>query len=316
MSRAQGARSQLLLAFESTYGTAPSSGYTLMPFAASTLGMEQGLLESELLGYGRDPAAPLLDAISCDGDVDVPIDTQAMGFWLKGVFGAPTTTGSSGAYTHTFSSGSWALPSLALEVGFPEVPHFAVFSGAKVDKLAFQMRRSGLLTAKASVIAQGQAVDTDSIDATPDALVLNRFGNFNGQVLAGSVTPVVLGNVVSADVNYSNNLDRIETIRNDGKIDGADPSVASASGQIVMRFADSSLIDDAIAGTPVALSFGFSKGLGIALSFAFHEVYLSVPRLPVEGPGGVQATFDWRAAKASGLGKMATVTLKNDVASY
>ena len=36
---------------------------------------------------------PVLDAVTADGDLTVPIDTDAWGIWLKGAFGAPTTTG-------------------------------------------------------------------------------------------------------------------------------------------------------------------------------------------------------------------------------
>jgi hypothetical protein len=45
----------MALAFEPTYGTAPAGGYFRIPFASSSLGAEQPLLSSELLGYGRDP---------------------------------------------------------------------------------------------------------------------------------------------------------------------------------------------------------------------------------------------------------------------
>jgi hypothetical protein len=34
-----------------------------------------------------------LDAITTDGDVEVPIDAIGFGFWLKAAFGAPTTAG-------------------------------------------------------------------------------------------------------------------------------------------------------------------------------------------------------------------------------
>src|SRR5690606_39839154 len=45
MARAQGARARMALAFETTYGTPPGSGYTRMPFASATLGAEQPLLD-------------------------------------------------------------------------------------------------------------------------------------------------------------------------------------------------------------------------------------------------------------------------------
>ena len=62
MARAQGSRAQMALAFETVYGTPPVGGFTRMPFASTSLGAEQPLLNSELLGYGRDPLAPVKDA--------------------------------------------------------------------------------------------------------------------------------------------------------------------------------------------------------------------------------------------------------------
>jgi len=90
----------MALAFETTYGTPPASGLTRMPFASTSLGAEQPLLNSELLGYGRDPLAPIKDVVTADGDVVVPLDAEAFGFWLKAAFGAPTTTGAEAPYTH------------------------------------------------------------------------------------------------------------------------------------------------------------------------------------------------------------------------
>jgi hypothetical protein len=38
-------------------------------------------------------------------------------------------------------------------------------------------------------------------------------------------------------VTYSNNLEKIETIRDDGLIEGADPTIAALTGRIDVRFA-------------------------------------------------------------------------------
>jgi len=117
MARAQGARAQMALAFETVYGTPPAAGsFWRMPFASSTLGSGRPLLASELLGYGRDPLPPVPDVENADGDIVVPIDLRAWGVWLKGAFGEPTTTGST-PYTHEFRSGGWVLPSMSIELG-------------------------------------------------------------------------------------------------------------------------------------------------------------------------------------------------------
>ena len=313
MARAQGARAQMALAFEADYGTPPETGFFKMPFASATLGAEQPLLESELLGYGRDPLAPIKDALTSDGDVVVPIDARAFGYWLKATFGDPIMTGAEAPYTHEFRSGSWTLPSLAIEIGMPEVPRFAMYAGCVVDQLSWQMQRSGLLTASVSLIAQGEIPATTTSAGTPTEIALQRFGHFNGAIKRDGVA---LGNVVSTQITYGNNLDRIETIRADGKIEGADPSMAMLSGSMEVRFADTTLMDQAINGTTCALEFAYSLPTGESLTFTAHSVYLPRPRVEIGGPQGVQATFDWQAAKDATLGRMCTVTLINGVEVY
>ncbi len=312
MARAQGARSQLAAAFETTYGTAPVGGYFRMPFASSSLGAEQPLLSSELLGYGRDPLAPIKDAVTADGDVVVPIDAEAFGFWLKAAFGDPATTGT-GPWTHIFQSGNWTLPSLTIETGMPEVPRYALYSGCVLDQLSWQVQRSGLLTATAQMIAQGEMVSTTSGAGTPGELALKRFGHFNGAITRDGSA---LGNVVSAEITYANNLDRIETIRSDGRIDGADPSIAALTGRIEVRFADQTLVTQALNGDPSEIEFAYMLPSGESFTLTVHAVYLPRPRLEIQGPQGVQATFDWQAARDPVLGRMCTATLINDVETY
>lgn len=419
MPRAQGARSQLAAAFEAAYGTAPAGGFIRMPFASSTLGSEQPLLASELLGFGRDPLAPVRDAISAGGELAVPIDADAFGVWLKAAFGAPVTSNtkaagsilfaanpedgdsitlggtrwtfvesgaagneteiestlaatlgalavdlnnavdgvitgcsyavsggnrleitfkadgtggnrfaiaasdetatlsgatlSGGACRHEFRTGAWDLPSLSIEIGLPEVPRFALYTGVMLDQLAWTMQRAGLLTATATLMAQGETIFPATQAGTPGQYGLTRFGHFNGSVLRNGMP---IGNVVSAQVSYANNLDRIETIRNDGMIDGADPSVAALTGSLEARFADLVLLQQAHDGSPCTLEFGHALPTGDRLTLTAHAVYLPRPRLEISGPQGIQASFDWQAARDPWVERMATITLVNNTPGY
>lgn len=313
MARAQGARSQLAIVFESTYGTAPASGFRKVPFVSSNLDAQQALQESELLGMGRDPLAPVLDAIDVDGDISIPVDAVNFGLWLKATFGSPTTTGSVGAYVHTFASDGWTLPSLAIETGLPEVPSFSMVTGARVNELSWDIGRKGLLAAKVALMAQGETTAGSSAAGTLTELALQRFTHFHGAITRDGAA---LGNLVGGSIKYSNNLDRIETVRSDGKIDGVDPGQTALSGQCVMRFADRTLLDQAIAGGTCALAMTYSIPSGPSLTFTAHAVTFSRPRREISGPGGVQVTFDWMASRAASPARMCTVVLSNAQATY
>ena len=70
--------------------------------------------------------------------------------------------------------------------------------------------------------------------------------------------------------------------------------------------------------SPAAWSAVFAWSLGANASFTFtaHAVYLPRPRIEIAGPQGVQATFDWMAAKATSPARMCTAVLVNTLAGY
>ena len=77
-----------------------------------------------------------------------------------------------------------------------------------------------------------------------------------------------------------------------------------------------SLITQAIDGTPCELVFAWSLGANASFTFTAHAVYLPRPRIEIPGPQGIQATFDWQAAKAVSPARMCTAVLVNTVVSY
>jgi len=313
MARAYGSSASLLLKRETAYGTAPSGDYIRMPFNRCTLGSEQGLIDDPVLGQGRDPYPPLQDAIMDEGEIVVPVDPRYLGLWLTGLLGTPATTDDGAdppAYTHVFASGKDSLPSYTIEVGHLQVPAYFRHTGVVFDSIALEFARSGAAAATISCVAQGEERFTASQGGAPTKLDFARISQFQGSISrAGS--PVA--NLTAGSLAYANNLEKIETIRSDGLIDGADPTVASLTGTIEVRFADTTFIDLAADGTPVDLTFAYAIDENLKVSFAAHEVYLPKPTLGVEGPGGVQARFDFQGARNEAEGRMLTVTLINDL---
>lgn len=417
--RARGANAQLCVQFEATYGVAPGGDFIKVPFVSSDLGPEQGLIESDLLGQGREGEDATLDVVTNDGNLVVPVDARNFGYWLTLLFGAPTTTaagsasgsikfagqpasnstitingtaftfvsttptgnqiqigatlsdtldnavtalnasavsgvalatysksgtdtlaiaadtaGTTGnAFTlvaaatskgtisgaalaggtnkHVFASGAADLPSMAIETGLTEVPTYEMNYGARGNTLRIEMSRRGLLNATLGLVAKGaNAPAATSGAGTPTSLDTLRFAQATGSIEQDGVE---LGHVVSASINYSNNLDKVETIRSDGEIEDADPGMSTGGGNLTIRFADMALLDKATGRTPVAISAGWSFGAN-SLKFIYQRCMLPRPKRPITGPGGIQASFDFQASGADGT--TCSVELVNDVAGY
>ena len=215
-----------------------------------------------------------------------------------------------GGTQHLFESGKDILPSYSIEVGMGQIPAFFMELGVVMNSIGFDFQRSGAATATINAIAQGEDRNGASQGGTPQVFTFNRISQFQGAIRSGGVA---LGNLTAGSLVYSNNLERIETIRDDGKIDGADPTVAALTGSINVRFADTTLVDLATNGTPVDLEFSYTHSPGLVLKLTAHEVYLPKPKTPINGPGGVEASFDFQGAKNEAAGNMLEVRLINDL---
>jgi hypothetical protein len=218
-----------------------------------------------------------------------------------------------GANSHTFQSGSWTLPSFSVETFMPDVPFAGTMRGCVLNSLTWSMQRAGLANATVGIIAQTETIAAASAVGTLNTLPLSRFSQWQGNVLRNGAS---IGSVVAAQVTYSNNLDRIDAIRGDGLIDGADPSMASLEGTLGVRFADQTLLAQATAGTPCELQFAYQIDAANLFRLTAHSVFLPRPKVQLQGPGGVQADFAWQAARDPVLGRLCTAVLVNDLANF
>lgn len=182
--------------------TAPCRSDRLMPFARSNAGIGTAAAGIRTAGYGRDPLAPTGDRpFTGSGG---PYRCGSVRVSLKAAFGQPVS--GTTPKTHTFQSGNWTLPSMAIGNGDARSAAFRHVFRLRAGSVDVADATSASLTATARLVAQGETIAPPRLLEHRLALGLQRFGHFNGTVKCNGSA---LGNVVSAEITYSNNLDRI-----------------------------------------------------------------------------------------------------------
>lgn len=230
------------------------------------------------------------------------------------VSGATLTGGAaSGGYRHVFTPGAQSLPSASIEIGMPEVPEFNMNWGVKGNTLAIQMQRGGLLSATIGLIAQGETPSDTSQAGTLIERPVLRFSQGSGSVKRDGVP---LADLVTGQFNFTNGLEGVPGIRQDGRVSGIDEGMVAITGQAGIRYSSRELQVLAQNGTPIALEYSWSvPGTAWSLRIIVHAVYLPRPRKAISGPGAIQVDYAWQAA-GDAAGKMATFILTNDVQEY
>ena len=182
-----------------------------------------------------------------------------------------------------------------MEIGNPKLatPVFFRHTGTVMESLAFDMGQEGPANGRIQLVAQGETTAATTIDANSSSYSLRRFSQGRGFIRRGGAN---LAGVTGGSLTFSNNLERVRVIREDGKIEAADPTFASAQGTMTVRFDGQTLVAEAMNGTPVSLEYGFTFADGYALRFELPRVFLPKPKYAISGPGGVEASFDWRGA--------------------
>lgn len=248
-----------------------------------------------------------------DGDLVLPVDLRNIGLWLKLMFGDAETAEDDGVFTHAFASGALELPSQSIEIHHPGPKRFHINSGIMARSLRLQWQRSGTTQMTLSCLVQKETTAAVTAAGTPTSYDWDRFVQGRGEIM---LEGVALADVVSATLTLDNGLEAREDIRPDGLIAGADPGRFSATVEMTVRYRTTTLYDAAKAGTPLALSLGYGIAADSALTFSLPRVWLPAPKVEIQGPGGIQVTYQGMVAKQSDGGPAVIATLVNDVEEY
>jgi len=326
--RATGADAVVLFGKEVTYATPPdgSAGgvYVRPPLKTSELSGSQPLEDDQLWNTGSsEDTDPSLGAFDASGDITAPLDSRGAGFWLTAALGAepaaPVHDADAGTYLHTWQSGE-DISSYTVQTGHPKLttPKWKTAKGAKAGGFSFQLARNGRAILTLPMIAQSEAKDTPANprDAAPLVYDYLPFDNATGSV---KVNGTQLASLTGGTITYSSTPEAIETIRPDMFIDGIDEGIRTLSGSFDLRLGTDHTIDDLVdGGTSCAVEVSFTLRSQPTWKFVLTmpRVFFERSKQPIDGPGGIQITTNWRAAKDATAGYMLQVTLLNDVAAY
>lgn len=311
----RGAQTAVLIDFEQSYGVDPVSFASIqVPFISEDISGTRTQNQSEVINGRRDSSRPFQGNKDVQGSITVPIDKRYFGYWLKGLLGAPVTTGA-GPYTHVFKVDNInCLPSMVIEKQMLDIPRYFKYNGVKVSTLSISVGGDGELQATFGLIGQQVADGATSIDGTPTTHTYEQFRQFDAFLTEAGL---VNGEFLEFSMDIDNNLDPDIFAIGDGGTRGALPEgKLTIGGTANTLFDNMTLYNKAKNATETSIEVVWARDTE-SLSIDFNEVELALQDPTIEGPQGVVADFDYIAYFDDDAGNSAiVVTLINDITSY
>lgn len=311
----RGYKSGTVLDYETTYNTLPEkkNGYR-MPIVSNELKKDQTLIESDVISGTRNALQPALGRVAVSGDIVIPVDYEAVGYWLKGQFGAPQTTAGEGIYTHKFAVPEYQ-PSMVIQKGFPDASKYMIYTGCKINTAEWKFGDDSEMQVTLSILGADRTVaDAEYNSAAVTAKYLPISQNHAYVKLGGTESKIVK----SVNFKLDGSLDDSQYVVGGGGVRGDIPEgLMQATGTITAMFTDTSLMSLADAGTKTSLEIGFKMDDKHSLAFNFPEIQIEPHDASISGPSGVEVEIPFRAFWGSDSGNsLVQVTLVNDVEGY
>ena len=318
MSQAKGYMGRTTLFFEPTYkGTPSPKNGLIIPFNKNTVQLKQGIIKTNTILNRRDAAKPGLGRKTADGALEVPSCYRTMGYILKAILGAPTTTGAGPKYTHVFKISKTATqPSVKIEKAFTDIGKYYLAEGVKIVKLS---TKYGIGDSEhihtIDLFGSTETSSGTEYDSAATPVVLNRMNDYQASIKEGGSTVTNIANIeFSLDMGLD--LEQFAIGSENARADIPEGQVV-ISGKLTALFTDTAILEKAVAGTKSSIEIISEDVSGNSLAYKLPEIMYSVTSPPIEGPTGVRVDADFSAFYENDAGdSSAIITLVNDVASY
>lgn len=312
-----GSSASLRAGFEPSFGTVATTMYEL-PFAPTlTLNTTQDLQESSVMNGTRSATEGFLGFKDGAGSLTVPVDTKAIGFWLKGFFNSPTTVDNlDGTYTHTFIIDDTTIPSLSLEIAHLDKANtFYRHLGFKCNNFSLSLGGDDELLMNIELVGKDSSSETTQIVAP--TLTLNngvKFQKFNNVIsgLSGA------DDVRTYTVDYTNNLDTSSYTVNTGSARNDIPlGMTGITGTIEANFTGNGLNTASESFSTEQIISTITSGNDI-LVVKTNEIKLNKQvGKEISTPQGIVASYNYTAFhKDNATASSIVVELTNTIATY
>lgn len=317
--QAIGVYTTLKMGFETEFGKDPADLATKavqMPFNTCGLAASQNKTDPATIRGRRDPVEPIMGNIDVSGDLAVPMDATAFGYWWKAAMGAPVTTaveGKDGFFKHVFKPAD-DQPSLVLEKGFSKINSYAKYNGCKVSKISISAGGDGELTATISIMGCDEKISTTTICASPSEPVMNRLNNFMANlILGGNKTATVTA--FTMDIDFGLDGDTY-ALGGKGYRTAVNEGLINISGSMTAFFCDNTYLELAENNTETSAELTLEVG-ELQMSLLLPEIKFSRNSPAVDGPSGIKQELQYSAYyQDSDENAAIVVTMQNKVASY
>jgi len=291
MTQATGALAELLFEFETTWGSDPASPDALsLPFNSCDIAGSQAKNTAQTITGNRNPVRPFGGNIDAAGSIVVPVDYTAMWYWLKLMFGDPTTTGT-GPYTHTFTIGD-SMPSAVIEKHFDDINTFMHYNGMMAQSFAVSFGGDGELTMTINVAGKSETLPTSVYDATPTSVSLGRLNNFDAAFTEGGTPNNICATQVDINVDFGLDLES-RCIGGSGYRNAIPVGIVGVSGTLTGLYEDDTIVDKGAAGTESSLDITLTSGTN-SLAFYIDELEYERVTVPIPGPQGLLQTANFQ----------------------
>jgi hypothetical protein len=328
MSQVRGSNVRTVAVTDATYGTPPGTPSALiLPFVQNNVKADQQRDTDETISGFRGQARSVAGNRTVGGTLQVNVAPQTIGFLLKHLLGAPTSTTATGVTTHVFgvaASGASALPpSFTLEndmgAGFTSASRYMRYTGCRIGQGQFALSPSGFLQFTATVAGSGYSKGSTPLDASPDDNGHAAFSTLTAAIVFGGGTLPL--DVTKLDFTLNNNLDEDTFVIGGGGTRGDLPEgLLAVSGTVEALLKDSGLVDAALADTDSSLVLTLQNGTGDGTA-GNEQLVINIPALvfatttpTVPGPKGLRLQATFSAHRTTGeIG--VTATLKTPIAT-
>lgn len=304
MAQQRGSTTKLALGFETTFKTSATTGYN-MPFNSCSLRPTRALNSAATITGNRNPVQPFAGNTRVDGEIVVPVDSVAMMYWAKAMFGAPETTGS-GPYVHEYKIGS-SMPSLTLETQFPDLSsaRYGRANGCKVSRFSCEFGGDGELLARIGVIGAKYTLASSPFDASLDSVSLARVQNFQAALTEGG-SAFAYARSVSFDIDFGLDAENY-VIGGQGELASLPEGIVRVSGRITALFESDSLVTKATNLTESGLKVTATGGASSVFELEIQELYYELAAPEIPGPQGLLVDLGFQGFLDNGSESSAVV---------